>query len=296
MALEKVLSPGALFVREPQAAYKADRRNKAENRGNPAGISPEAARISSEAAGISSGDAGKNPEVSEGASGTSGNSCGTAPGGALWDCYGAAGRAVWPRQGEYTLEDYYALPDEKRVELIDGVFYDMSSPRTDHQLIAGQIHAMLLNHITSKGGNCIPFIAPCDVNLDRDDRTMVQPDVMVICDRQSIQTRIISGAPDLAIEVISPSTRKKDMILKLHKYSHAGVREYWIVDPITERVIVYPFEEEDFIRIYGFDDKIPVGIFGGDCMIDFNNIKNYIAFLKEARDVAEDKDAPFPNA
>ena len=81
--------------------------------------------------------------------------------------------------GSYTLEDYLALPDERRVELIDGVIYDMSAPKGYHQLIAGELYALLLAYIRSKKGKCLPFISPIDVQLDCDDRTVVQPDVIM---------------------------------------------------------------------------------------------------------------------
>ena len=76
--------------------------------------------------------------------------------------------------GEYTIDDYRALPDEQRVELIDGYFYDMASPTFGHQSIGGEIHRQIANYIMELGGNCRPFIAPVDVQLDCDERTMVQ--------------------------------------------------------------------------------------------------------------------------
>lgn len=86
------------------------------------------------------------------------------------------------RQGEYTLADYYAFPDDRRVELIDGVIYDMAAPGLLHQRICGEIFRQIANHITDKKGACIPFIAPVDVQLDCDDKTMVQPDIGILCD------------------------------------------------------------------------------------------------------------------
>ena len=83
--------------------------------------------------------------------------------------------------------------------------------------------------------------APMDVQLDCDDKTMVQPDVMVVCDRDKITRKCIYGAPDLAVEILSDSTKKKDMYVKLGKYMEAGVREYWLVDPKGKKVIVYDF-------------------------------------------------------
>lgn len=187
------------------------------------------------------------------------------------------------KQGEYTLEDYLALPDEKRVELIDGVFYDMGAPRMDHQLAAGQIHAMLLTYITQNKGTCVPFIAPADVQLDCDDRTIVQPDIFVVCDRSRINGARLYGAPDFVIEILSPSTSRKDRYIKLSKYKFAGVREYWLVDLRKQVVIVNEFDanDDDRVSIYSFSDQVPVGIYNGECRVDFAQIREYIRFITD---------------
>ena len=179
------------------------------------------------------------------------------------------------KQGEYTIEDRNALPEDHPYELIDGVIYNMASPALRHQSISGAIYRQLWNYVDSQGGDCIPFIAPTDVRLDRDERTMVVPDVFVICqpdDDRMDNDKYINGAPDLIIEVLSPSTRRKDMFTKLHKYEEAGVREYWIVDPNKEKVIVYIFGEESDVSLYGFDSEVPVGIYQGKCRIDFQRV------------------------
>ena len=181
------------------------------------------------------------------------------------------------KQGEYTLDDYYALPDERRVELIDGVFYDMSSPRTVHQSIAGVIFLAISNHIRKNKGDCRAFIAPVDVQLDCDDRTMVQPDVLVVCDRSKIKGFGIYGAPDFVAEILSRSTRKKDMSLKLSKYMEAGVREYWMIDPYKRTVITYNFMEEDFIPgVRPLQGKLPVAVFDGALEISLDEIASSI--------------------
>jgi len=185
------------------------------------------------------------------------------------------------RQGEYTLEDYYALPEEQRVELIDGVFYDMASPLSVYQLIGGEIYQILAAYIKRKKGMCLPFIAPMDVQLDCDDRTMVQPDVFVVCERNKVTRKVIYGAPDFVVEVLSAGTKKKDMYIKLMKYMNAGVKEYWMVDPSKKIVLVYDFQRDSDVKIYGFDAKVPVGIFGEDCQIDFSIIDEYVSFLYE---------------
>ena len=179
------------------------------------------------------------------------------------------------KQGEYTIEDRNALPEDHPYELIDGVIYNMASPALRHQSISGAIYRQLWNYVDAHGGNCLPFIAPTDVRLDRDERTMVVPDVFVICqpdDDRMDNDKYINGAPDLIIEVLSPSTRRKDMFTKLYKYEEAGVREYWIVDPNKEKVIVYIFGEESDVSLYGFDSEVPVGIYQGKCRIDFQRV------------------------
>ena len=134
------------------------------------------------------------------------------------------------------------------------------------------------------------MIAPLDVQLDRDDRTMVQPDVLVVCDRSKVVRRCVYGAPDFVVEILSPSTWEKDMYVKLGKYESAGVREYWIVDPKKKRVLVYDFEHTDFPALYTFTDQIPVGIFAGECRVDFASIYEYVRFLYE-RENSEREDS-----
>ena len=185
----------------------------------------------------------------------------------------------WTRQGTYTIKDYLSLPDERRVELIDGVFYDMSSPTTAHQIIAVKILNQLSNYIDSNGGSCVPFIAPADIQLDCDDKTIVQPDVFVVCDKSKIRMSRVFGCPDFVVEILSPSTRSKDINIKSYKYRLAGVREYWIADPDKRKVIVYTFGKEPDVYVYGFSDKIPVGIYDGKCLIDFSEIYEAISFL-----------------
>ena len=178
------------------------------------------------------------------------------------------------RQGEYTLEDYDALPDDIRVELIDGVIYDMASPSETHQLISMELSYQLRDAVRKNRGKCRVFAAPFDVQLDKDNKTMVQPDILVVCDRSQMGSRGVYGAPDLVIEVLSPSTARKDMSIKLRKYMTAGVREYWIVDPEEKQVLVYLRQGENvLIRTYTFDDQVPVGIWENRCSVDFPDIR-----------------------
>lgn len=187
---------------------------------------------------------------------------------------------VEKRQGEYTIEDYRALPDEQRVELIDGVFYEMTAPRTVHQDIAAIIHMAFYEYIREKKKPCKVFEAPVDVQLCCDDRTMVQPDVLVICDRDKIKGFGIYGAPDFVLEILSKSTRKKDLSIKLGKYIDAGVREYWIIDPDKELLITYDLSEEDYVpNVHSLTGSVPVAISDGELQIDLEPVAESIKEL-----------------
>lgn len=162
-----------------------------------------------------------------------------------------------------TIEDYYALSGDTRVELIDGVFFDMSSPSIWHQKVTLNMAMTFSSYIKSKKGSCKALISPVDVQLDMDDKTMLQPDFIVVCDENKIREKYISGAPDFVLEVTSKSTRSRDFMLKLSKYKNAGVREYWIIDETSQNVYVYYDMDKDSFKVktYSFNDTVPVGIY-----------------------------------
>lgn len=195
----------------------------------------------------------------------------------------------YPRQGSYTLKDYLALPDDQRVELIDGVIYDMSAPTIPHQEIGGEVFVRIRNYLINKKGSCKVFMSPVDVQLDRDDKTILQPDVMLVCDRSKITRARIVGAPDFVAEVLSPGTRQKDAMIKTKKYRLAGVREYWMIDPDKELVhkllFLPPTEElpdgDTEIISYPFDTPVPVSLFGDELTIDFLEIAAGYGFLED---------------
>lgn len=187
----------------------------------------------------------------------------------------ASAYGVENRPGDYTIEDYRALPDEQRVELIDGYFYDMAAPTTFHQLMAGEVYRQIANYIMDEGGACTPFISPIDVQLDNDEKTMIQPDVIIVCKPEQIVRRNIMGAPDFVLEVISLGTKRRDYVMKLSKYEKAGVREYWIVDPYKKRVMVYAFQSEVSPSIYPIDAQIPVNIYDGKLVLNFRQIAKW---------------------
>ena len=156
----------------------------------------------------------------------------------------------------YTIEDIYALPDGLRAELIDGRMYMMAPPNTRHQSLVSEFTVTIGSYIRSKGGNCKVFPAPFAVFLNKDDQNYVEPDISVICDKSKLNDKGCSGAPDWIIEIISPSTSRIDYGVKLFKYRTAGVREYWIVNPVKKTVTVYDFENEEKTNQYDFDETI----------------------------------------
>ena len=145
----------------------------------------------------------------------------------------------------YSVEDIYALPDGKRAEIIDGRWYDMAPPSPNHQRIISIIHWRLKDYIKKTGGDCEVFPAPFAVFLNADDRNYVEPDIAVVCDPSRIDDQGLKGAPDLVVEVVSPSSKRMDYYIKLFKYRTAGVREYWVVNPLTKVSNVFYFDDDE---------------------------------------------------
>ncbi len=139
----------------------------------------------------------------------------------------------------YTIDDIYALPDGERAELIDGQIYYLAPPSRTHQRILFSLSRKIADYIDSKGGNCEVDIAPFAVFLNNDDINYVEPDISVICDSSKLDEKGCHGAPDWIIEIVSPGSKSMDYFKKLLKYNTAGVKEYWIVDPTKELVMVY---------------------------------------------------------
>lgn len=193
----------------------------------------------------------------------------------------------------YTVEDYRALPDDERYELIDGELIRMDAPSVNHQVALSALYFRIALYIEQNKGPCEVYFAPCDVQLDMDQFTMLQPDLFIICDEDKYTKRCIYGAPDFVLEILSPSTEKKDLNLKLRKYRLAGVKEYWAVDIEKRLVYVFRFkqndeaiqvrakekrfgvtllEEDEEPVIYTGKDVIPVGIYNGELKIDMGEI------------------------
>ena len=166
-----------------------------------------------------------------------------------------------PQERVYTTEDIYNLPEGTRAELIDGQIYYMAPPSRKHQRVVGKLFTAISQYIESKGGSCEPYIAPFAVFLNENNKNYVEPDISVICDNGKLDDRGCNGAPDWVIEIVSQSSQRMDYLTKLFKYRTAGVREYWIVNPMKRTVLVYLFGENEDSTQYLFEDEIPVGIY-----------------------------------
>lgn len=170
----------------------------------------------------------------------------------------------------YTIEDIYNLPEGQRAELIDGELYMMATPNRIHQELVTEFTYLIKDYIKNKNGDCKVYPSPFAVFLNADDKIYLEPDISVICDKNKLTDEGCKGAPDWIIEIVSPSSKPRDYMTKLFKYGTAGVREYWIVDPMKQRVMVYNFEH-DTVEEYSFSEKVKAGIYK-DFEIDFAGI------------------------
>lgn len=173
------------------------------------------------------------------------------------------------------LEEYEALPDDVRAEVFDGQIYYMASPSEIHQTISTELTTILNTYIKNKKGSCKVFHAPFDVKLNDTPLTIVQPDLMIICDKSKLDGKRCNGAPDFIIEIVSPGNPSDDYIRKAYYYKNAGVREYWIMDPRRKIVTVNYFEKNIVSVQYPFDSIIKVNIYD-DLLINFSEIADLL--------------------
>lgn len=166
-----------------------------------------------------------------------------------------------PKKELYTSDDYWNLPEGERAELIDGQFYAMAPPSRIHQKLVSELTQAIGSYIKSHGGDCEVYPAPFAVNLDAENKNWVEPDISVICDKTKLTDRGCSGAPDLIVEIVSPSSRKMDYVWKAGLYMDAGVREYWIIDPVKECTTKYYFEEDSAPVIVPFSAELKAEIY-----------------------------------
>lgn len=174
----------------------------------------------------------------------------------------------------YTLADILEWDEGERAEVIDGSLYMMATPSRIHQKISGELFGQLREYL--RGKQCEVYAAPFAVRLfegaeDSPENvyTMVEPDISVICSPEKLDDMGCKGAPDLIIEILSPSARRHDRLTKFNLYQRAGVREYWIVDPSDRSVQSFLLENNAYIaRDFAVnDDKITVNVLQ-DCVID----------------------------
>ena len=194
----------------------------------------------------------------------------------------------------FTYSDYLTWDDKTRWELIDGVPYAMAAPSVTHQEIVLELAVQFKSFL--RGRQCRVIIAPFDVRLYTAtiDNTIVQPDLLVVCDPSKTEDgKSCKGAPDLVVEVLSPSTGKHDQVAKFRLYQKAGVREYWIVDPGLKTIAVYVFEPENLsMRYYDDTESIPVHVLEG-CNIDLVPVFESIQSEGDKSDLPE---SPVPSS
>jgi Uma2 family endonuclease len=175
-------------------------------------------------------------------------------------------------ESAYTYADYLEWDDGKRYELIDGTAYMMASPSTDHQIISMELSRLFGDFLDGKP--CRVFAAPLYVRLfpqrNLGDKTVVQPDLLVVCDRTKLDKRGCNGALDLVIEILSPANDAEEMLRKFQKYLQAGVREYWVIDLDNHLIQVHILDKGRYISsVYDGDAVAPVSILPG-ISIDLN--------------------------
>jgi len=159
-----------------------------------------------------------------------------------------AANYIYNDRWKLSYEEFLKLVENSdlRYEYIDGEVYLLASPAYNHQVTVSELFVIFYNWF--KGKKCRPLTSPFDVTLikSKDNINVVQPDIIVICDTDKIDASgKYKGVPALVVEVLSGSTKKKDMLKKLDLYMQTGVREYWIVDPDKKEVTVYCFEKHD---------------------------------------------------
>jgi Uma2 family endonuclease len=165
--------------------------------------------------------------------------------------------------GKYSYADYLSWDIEEMVEIIRGKVYKWTAaPSSKHQLVIGELIYVFKKFLKHK--NCKIFPAPFDVRLPKkslrneDIFTVVQPDICVICDKSKLDEAGCIGAPDLIVEVLSPSNNKKDLKIKYELYQEHGVREYWILQPLDQTLIIYTLKEGKYVpsRLFGAGDTV----------------------------------------
>lgn len=177
------------------------------------------------------------------------------------------------RKHRATLATYYSLPEELRAELIDGKLYYLPAPTLRHQALLTVLTAELCRYFSGRKERFLVFGGGCDVCLDGDEYTMLKPDIFVIRGEEKVSGGICcEGAPEFVMEIVSGADSKHDYELKRYKYQSAGVKEYWIADPIRKRIVVYVFARDAVPGVHTFGDRIRSWLYP-DLEIDFDRIR-----------------------
>lgn len=170
----------------------------------------------------------------------------------------------------YSYADYLSWTIDERVELIKGRVFRMSpAPRKIHQVVSRELSGRLFNFL--QGKTCQLFTAPFDVRLpkaskrDEDISTVVQPDICVVCDEAKLDDLGCIGAPDLVVEILSPGNNRKELKFKYEVYEDAGVREYWIVHPEEQTILIYTLINSKFkpSRLFTSGDELESAVLPG---------------------------------
>ena len=166
----------------------------------------------------------------------------------------------------YTYADYLKWEGPQRYQIINGVVFQMASPSVAHQSLLVGLLTEFDNWL--RGKPCRVLAAPIDVRLfpkeDNSDTTVVQPDLLVVCDKDKLGKGSVNGAPDLVIEILSPSNSHRELFYKFQYYLEAGVREYWVIEPDTKKVQVHIYEKgRYYCTIYRNNDRIAVSVLPG---------------------------------
>lgn len=183
--------------------------------------------------------------------------------------------SLQPQTETITLEQYEALPEHIRAEVYDNHLYYMANPSRIHQAVLLELSSLLHSYVKQKGGSCEVLPAPFHVKLSDKPLVIVQPDIMIVCDKNKLNENRCCGSPDFIIEIVSPSNVSDDYIRKLYYYKIYGVREYWIVDPKRKTVFVNYFEGDLFNIPYSFNAIIKVNIYD-DLYINFSDISDLL--------------------
>lgn len=183
---------------------------------------------------------------------------------------------------KYTYADYLSWSEDERVEIINGTPYSQAAPSRIHQKVLSELHRQIANFLVGKV--CEVYPAPFHVVLDfekasneEDMENIFEPDITIVCDKAKLDDAGCKGSPDMIVEIILPSSARRDKMVKFNKYEQAGVKEYWIIEPQEKIVSVFTLQENQRYGrpgLYSDEDQIHVTIFD-DLIIDLQMVLSH---------------------